>query len=211
MHRKFRTISAMLLIAACLMALAACGGTSVEQASPSPTVTPTAAPQPDSLSLLRETMEPSAALSGVLYLGYYPELPLTESLYADLAANTALADFVFLQDIPLERAAIADGGELYCIIPADPNAAVQVNFWDGMTDAEGELLYQANSGDPFWAVGNASDIMPNLSITITNAFGQSLSQYHPFISLRDGYLQIPTEGEAVVLDLTPEACYFPAD
>ena len=46
--------------------------------------------------------------------------------------------------------------------------------------------------------------MSNVAITITDTLGNVLTQYHPYISLKDGGVGPSADDQPVVLDLTPQ-------
>ncbi len=73
----------------------------------------------------------------------------------------------FLNDMT-ENDIIAAGGEmLYCIVPTDPDASVEVvSYYNGNTPM---LVYESKTGDPFLITGVMED--PYIEITITDSRG----------------------------------------
>lgn len=115
--------------------------------------------------------------------------------------------YPFLADIPLSCYAKNDRGELYCIVPADPASSVTVTQWtepeeNDFAPAPGDILYESFTGEPFPVQGNISDIMPNLSVTITDSNGNVLNQYQPYLSLKDETVGMPEEDQPLLLDFT---------
>ena len=187
------------------------GGSSSQQQDPKPTPDPEPTPDPaptpspaeESLDAIRMEMEPSGAMAGVFFLGVNEGDPLDDAFYSNPDRAGYFEGRPFMKDIPLDRYIQTAGMEVYCIVPSDPYSTGKVTEWDeaGEKPVEGKVLYESSNGAPFFVQGNASDIMPNLSITITDRFGHTLESYHPSISLKDGSVSLP-EGDIMVLDMT---------
>ena len=160
---KKRRLFALFLAAVLL--LAGCGGEKtvsdrVGDAAGSPETTapaqPAPAPSPDAL---RQEMAGTGQLFAVAYLGYH------ENVDSDLPADPFAAmleqapqlcrEYPFLLRIPEERV-IGTGGELYCIVPLDPDATVAVTqgHWDGTLDQYIYLdsAYHSAAGEPLPAL-----------------------------------------------------------
>ena len=157
----------------------------------------------EGLEILRQKLQNADAIGGIFCLGYYDGKLLDSNFHSFM--ESYMSDFPFLSAI--SRGAINDGGEIYCIIPTDPKAKVSVTKWDeSVAPTVGETLYDSKHGEPFFVQGNVSDIMPNLSVNISDSKGKTLAQYHPCISLMDGSICTPDgETEPVIMDLTPAA------
>ena len=208
-----KKVIACILSAALLAAMTACGQpeapapTAGPAAAPSavPAATPAPSPSPDAqseLTGLREQLEASGAIAAIVNLGYHDGPLLTDAFFERPEMAQYLTQYPFLAEIGPEACAAAEGGEIYCMIPADPACTVTVTEWDDLTAQAGAVLYQSKTGCPFYVQGNVSDIMPNLAITMQDSQGRSLTQYHPFASLKDGTIVLPAEGQPQVLDLT---------
>lgn len=182
------------------------GGSTSQKEDPVPTPDPTPAPSPaeESLDAIRMEMEPSGAIAGIFFLGVHDGEPLDDAFYTDADRQGYFEGRPFMKEITMDQYARNVGSEVYCIVPADPNAKVKVTAWDeaGEKPVEGDVLYESENGAPFFVHGNASDIMPNLSITITDSFGNTLEKYHPCISLKDGTVNLPADDQPMVLDMT---------
>ena len=158
-----------------------------------------------SLNLIRQRLEPSAAIAGVFYLGYNNGDLMDDGFYEMLTEAGYLDRYPFFTQIPMSNCAQTEGNDVYLVIPADPYAQVEVTEWGeveggGMT---GPVLYSSDRGDPFFLQGNISDIMPNLSVTIIDSYGSTLYRYHPMLSLQTGFVVTETDpDQPVVLDLT---------
>ena len=158
----------------------------------------------EGLEKLRQDMEPSAAIAGVFFLGVSEEDLSGEGLMELLDESGYTEGYDYLREIPESNFVSTDGAEVYCIIPADPDAAVTITTWDETETAgePGAELYHSDKGEPVIVKGNASDIMPNFAVTVTDSYGNKLNQYHPRISLKDGKVITPEDPEPIVLDYT---------
>ena len=155
-----------------------------------------------SLRNLRRDMEPSAAIGGIFYLGCFDGEPMTDEFWTMLGGEGYLDQYPFMQYLDLGHYVQYEGCEVYCIVPADPNAHVMVYAWDELNFELGDLLYESYTGEPFLVQGNVSDIMPNLAITIEDSYGNFLENYSPRISNRDGMVMLPLPFEPLMLDFT---------
>lgn len=183
------------------LTLAGCGSPKPAETTAAPTEAPTiqtVTQAPDELEQLRQEMEP--AIAGVVFLGYGENGLESQEIRDNILEKGYDVRFPFLRD--LDRIVQTDGYELYCIIPADPAASVDVYQWDAETGTTGEPLYQSSDGEPFLLLCNVSDIMPNTVVTILDSSGNLLELYSPGLSLRDGCVYLPGEDQPVVLDFT---------
>ena len=183
------------------------GTSSAQKEEPTPTPDPEPeppAPSPaeESLDAIRMEMEPSGAIAAVFFLGVNEGEPLDEAFYSNPDRAGYFEGRPFMKEIPKDRYIQTAGTEVYCIVPADPFGTVKVTEWDESVEpVAGNVLYESSNGSPIFVQGNVSDIMPNLSITITNRFGHTLEEFHPYISLKDGSVALP-DGDQLVLDMT---------
>ena len=158
----------------------------------------------DGLASLRLDMEPSAAIAGVFFVGFYDGEPYDQGFYDLLSRSGYMENYSFMGNIPVDRYARTDGMEIYCIVPSDPASSVTVYEWNETETAgtAGAVLYESASGEPFFVQGNISDIMPNIAIDITDGYGNTLSAYHPRISLNDGSVLLSDDSQPLLLDFT---------
>ena len=211
--KKLKSMLAALLA---VLLLTGCGGGNPEQArreNPAPPATEAPqveaalpGPQVDeeevSLRNLRRDMEPSAAIGGIFYLGCYYDEPMTDAFWEMLDANGYLELYPFMNYLDLGHYVRHEGCEIYCIVPADPDAHVIVSAWDDLNYEAGPVLYESYTGEPFLVQCNASDIMPNLAVTIEDSCGNLLENYSPRLSTRDGMVTLPLPFEPLLLDFT---------
>lgn len=80
-------------------------------------------------------------------------------------------------------------------IPRDSSATVRLYKNDMETDAK-TLFYEQTNGDAFVIGCNVSDIFPDVTVSITS--GGETVDFSPFISLKDGSVQVGERG----LDIT---------
>ena len=215
---KYRRMLAVLLALLLSLALAACGDSADEdaqaeapaaQAEEVETTEPQIADTEDpSLTRLREEIDATGNLMGAAFLGTLSEGG--QEAYDELVSDW-LDAWPFLADLDWEDAAVASGMEVYCVVPRDPGSVVTVTEWiidesNGYQGEAGQTLCETNTGAPVLMMGNISDIMPNLRVTVTAPNGQSLS-YSPCLSLCDGTLDRgPDEGVydfSIYFDLPP--------
>ena len=171
---KQRTILSTLLL--CALLLAGCG-----TAAQTPDVTPTPAPEaaatptPEALSTLPYT---DGQLYAAAYLGYQAPTDL------DFFQQTYFGG----RELPVHY--ISDG-DFYLIIPRDPDATVRLYQNDMATDTK-TLVYEQANGDAFVIGCNVSDIFPDVTVSITS--GGETVDFSPFISLKDGSVQVGARG-----------------
>lgn len=126
----------------------------------------------------------------VAYVGYVEKADVN-SVREFAAKSPVAAKYPFIADIANDRIILAGGGEIYCVIPAKTDAKITVNSLDHDENGAEILGDELFSGDgaPILISCNVSDIMPNAAVSITN--GDKTLKFTPFISLRDGRLDLP--------------------
>ena len=197
---KYQRLLSLLLALLLLPALAACGGSgdqtaeaeetaaaaAGEPADADPASQPLSGDEDASLTRLREEIGATGNLAGVAFLGALSEGG--QEAYDELVRDLP---YSFLTGLDWEKAVVASGMEVYCVVPRDPGSHVVVTEWiideDNIQGKAGRTLYESDTGEPVILMGNVSDIMPNLRVTVTAPDGRSLS-YSPCLSLRDGTL-----------------------
>lgn len=187
-----KTIRLTLLCLLLCLGLTACAGQEPDPATDDRTPDPA----PIALTALREAAQEEGAACAVAYLGILPDGDT--DAYEDMLTEYGYGreEYPYLWDVPQERIAQNIGTEAYCIVPAAPGTTILVQTCDYNADGlpvYGKTLYERASA-PAVVVGNVSDILPNLMVTVTGADGTVLMTWSPSLSLCDGTLALPTEG-----------------
>lgn len=171
-----------------LAGLTSCGGPP-EDAGSGPSASdlgqeaqPSDQPEDPSLSQLRRELDEGGYFCGIAFLGNLPDgdpeaLPVSSVRHGDLE------DYPFLETLPKEQIIAYEGSEAYCLGSRDQKATLTVqaflsnesNHYQG---EPGEILYESQDGRPVVLIGNVSDIIPNLLVTLTGADGEKM-EYHP--------------------------------
>ena len=89
-------------------------------------------------------------------------------------------------------------GEFYLIIPRHPETAVKL-YRNDINGGQPALIYQAEVCVPFVVQCNISDIFSD--VTVELSYGGETVSFSPYISLKDGSVQVGERG----LDLTKSA------
>lgn len=118
MKKLMTLVTALLLICT----LAACGGAPLKKPS-----------EQDTLALLRQEIADSGSQCGVAFLGYMPD---GGDVSAWLADNGWTQTFPFLSDLTEQQVVTQEGGEVYCIVPAEKNARVMVEAYDAFNETD---------------------------------------------------------------------------
>lgn len=139
---------------------------------------------------LRAHQKEQGALAGVAFLGNTEDL--TDFMLHSSQVESYLPLLPFLKDINSTEWMVQPGNEVYCILPTDPQATIQVYdyVFDETNDyqgAAGQLLYQKKGGGPIVVQCNVSDIFPGVIITITDSQGRTV-EYSPTLSLNNGFV-----------------------
>lgn len=179
----------MLVLLGSLLLSAGCSGKPEPTTGPKPTVakpaetvpTTAAAESVDSLEALRGEMEGTSYAFAVAYIGdTYADEKDFDALLNSMAADLC-RQWPFLLEIPAENIVDIGWGEIYCIIPADPDATVRISTVVDETQAEWEysnVLYESETGEPVLLVCNRFSEGPDTQVTIISAEGETV--WHPW-------------------------------
>lgn len=198
--KRNRLFPLLALMLALVMALTACNQPTPGPDDPDDDPTPPA--QNEGLLEFRHEMNPADAIAGIIFMGYHEGEPLDRAFWDAEDLQTYWLTYPFLLEIPAERYAANDGGQVFAMVPADPEAKVTVTAWDAESESAGDVLYESQTGEPFYVRGNVSDIMPNLAVTIEDSQGRVLENYHPAISMKDGTVTHSKPTDPMVMDFT---------
>lgn len=139
-----------------------------------------------SLVSLRQALVGTPQQFAVAYFGYVlPDGNTPADPYAVMAGTAPqLCDNLpFLLQIP-EQNILGTDGHLFCVVPADGNATVSVNWspWDEATETYGEatVLYRSEKGDPFLLMTTNTGWCMETEVIITDSSGE-VTIWYPFI------------------------------
>jgi len=146
------------------------------QAQPSAPVSPEA-----SLNSLRQAMIGTPQLFAVAYFGYHDtidsDLPVDPHEIMLEYTYRLCQELPFLQDIPADRV-IGNHGDLFCIVPLDENATVDIGkmAWDEDTEqyVYAKSLYFANTGEPILLFCNDSGWEPDTQVYLYGPSGETV-------------------------------------
>ena len=99
-----------------------------------------------SLASFRSLLNQYGVVCGVAYLGYVEDWSAVRYDFFMEEGWIYTQTYPFLTAIDMSHWVSNDGHELYAIVPADPNATVQI--YDCFMGEKGNLLYQSNTGAP---------------------------------------------------------------
>lgn len=134
--------------------------------------------QDGGLWLIRSYEPSGEPLYSVAYLGHGEASDL--SYYADALG--------LVEDVPTYY---VSGGDYYLIIPRHENMQLSL-YRNDMETGEQTLMHEEDACRPFILACNVSDIFPDAAIVLTWQ-GETV-EFSPFLSLRDGSLDIGTRG-----------------
>lgn len=133
----------------------------------------------ESIAFLREMMDGTPQKFAVAYLGWKEEAEEFQS-WMQQKCPALLSSSPFMPLIPQERI-LGTAGEVYCVVPADPNSKVVVRRLQDTpyVEEEGvkEVLYEAESGEPFIVMSNAGDFYQDTQVIFTDGEGNRTLWY----------------------------------
>ncbi len=167
--------------------------TAPSESTPAPDTPDTAAQTVDpSLSALQAKITETGSVCGIAFLGYLPDAN-PDHLSALLESSGYLAKYPFLAGISGNQLITYEGDEVYCLVPQKQALSVQTwicNEENGYQGKAGDTLYSSDTGAPIIFIGNLSDIIPNLLLTLTEN-GTEVMSYNPSLSMCDGTVALP--------------------
>lgn len=145
-----------------------------------------------SLSALQAKLAEKGSVCGIAFLGYLPDAN-PNNLHTLLETSGYLASFPFLGSIPTNQIVTYEGDEVYCVVPQ--HQALSVRTWicneqNAYQGTPGDTLYFNETGAPVIVIGNLSDVIPNLLVTLTEG-GNEILSYTPSLSMCDGTVALP--------------------
>lgn len=127
----------------------------------------------EALDLLRYMMEDTKEQMAVAYLGW---IEPGEDLQTWLAENCPelQLEYPILTSIPQERI-VGDSGEVYCLVPRDPQAKLTINLLKDNAEGIQDVLYEREDGQPVLLLCNNGDAYPNTQVILTESTGEELT------------------------------------
>lgn len=133
----------------------------------------------ESVAFLRMMMDGTPQKFAVAYLGWKEETNEFQSWMQE-KCPLLLDNYPFMPMIPQERI-LGTAGEVYCVVPTDPNSKVVVRRLKDTPYAEEEgvqeVLYEAESGEPFIVMSNAGDFYQDTQVIFTDTEGNRTLWY----------------------------------
>ena len=222
-YRKWGKVFCAVLIISSLL-LTGCAAPSGEQKQTQPPETTTAPEVPEvttappvtepeppstelddpSLSIFRQAMVETPQLFAAAYFGYVPQDADPFAVMQD-AAPQLCEDLPFLLTIRDENV-IGASGYLFCIVPADENAAVAVNRrpWNPEAERyeEPEVLYRSENGSPILVMCLNEDWIPDTEVIITDSNGTT-AVWSPYLEPSYCISTLRNDsGESLIFDFT---------
>ena len=162
-----------------------------------------------SLVALRQALVGTPQQFAVAYFGYaLPDSNMPANPYAVMegAAPQLCDDLPFLQQIP-EQNILGTDGHLFCIVPADENATVSVNWslWDEASETyrEETVLYRSEKGDPILLMTTNTGWCLETEVIITDSSGD-VTIWYPFIGEDNRIAPLCDDnGESLYYDFSP--------
>ena len=158
---------------------------------------------------LRQAMIGTPQGFAVAHFGYM--LPDSDSPVDPFAAMNGVApqlcdNLPFLLQIPGENVVGTDGN-LFCVVPADENSTVAVNWcmWDesAETYADPVVLYRSETGDPFLLMTTNTSWCIETEVIITDSQG-NVTIWYPFIGSDNRIAPLcNNEGTSLYYDFSP--------
>ncbi len=146
---------------------------------------------------------PGEKTTGIVFLGYFEDY---NEYSEEIQSSPYLDEYEFLGELSKEEfITVSEGTQTFAIIPADTIAAVTVyklEYDEGLNEASnGDVLYNSSNVKPFVVKCNSSDIFTDMNIVLTAKDG-TVTEFSLQISMKDGKVEIATETEELIKDLT---------
>lgn len=162
-----------------------------------------------SLVALRQALVGTPQQFAVAYFGFaLPDSNMPANPYAVMegAAPQLCDDLPFLLQIP-EQNILGTDGHLFCIVPADENATVSVNWslWDEASETyrEETVLYRSEKGDPILLMTTNTGWCLETEVIITDSSGD-VTIWYPFIGEDNRIAPLCDDnGESLYYDFSP--------
>lgn len=165
------------------------------------------------LTSVRQAMVETPYILAVAHFGYFSNMDGDPLTFIRERSPQLCEDLPFLTMIPQENIAGYPYGEVYGVIPADPQASITVRTWginENDEEVYEEVVYQQEDGAPFLLFCNAG-WSPDTQVTITLSDGRSVIWY-PMLDKNMCVAQLWNENEeGMILDISAYAETLAAD
>ncbi len=140
---------------------------------------------------------------GIISLGYYENY---NQYVEKIKSSQYLSEYAFLKELKKEEfISASDGTQTFAIIPDETVKSISVyklKYDENQNKTQnGDLLYNSPKANPIVLKCNLSDIHPDANIVIVNQDG-TVTEFSPQISMKDGKLEIISNSEHLIKDLT---------
>ena len=181
----------------------------VTQPSSTPATDPTDDnPAESSLAIFRQAMVETPQLFAVAHFGYVvPESDdgVDAIAFIRKAAPQLCADLPFLLALDQDHI-IGEGGQVFCIVPADEKATVAVGLSTWNDDSETyeytDVIYRSENGQPILLMCNSYYFGPDTQITVTDSTGNVAVWYPQMETIYSVAPLNNSSGESLLFDFT---------
>lgn len=147
-------------------------------------------------------------IAAVAYIGWYDDWYYNfdfDYVKAFVMDSGITKHHPFVEDIDYDHYVMYEGGEIYCILPKDPQALVTIYDYivdetNGYYGEAGDVIFESDDGQPVILMCNESEIVPNVLIEIVDSDGNIL-EYTPCLSGYNYSIEIPY-GEPTIYDFS---------
>lgn len=172
-----------------------------------------------SLKKIKKQIKSKDKNVGIAYIGYAKKRKTKKQLRATVKKSGLALVYPFLSEVPLENYALADGGELFALVPQ--NNKVSFTLYKSTVTKDGKYknakkpFYIGKPGEIVVFCCNQSDLYSNVLIVAKGAAknGKALS-FRPFLSLKTGkltkskkYYDFSLYKNQDVTDINVQSCY----
>ena len=127
----------------------------------------------EALDLLRYMMEDTKEQMAAAYLGWLEPGEDLQTWLAEKCPELQL-EYPILTSIPQERI-VGDSGEVYCLVPRDPQAKLTINLLKDNAEGVQDVLYESEDGQPVLLLCNNGESYPNTQVVLTESTGGELT------------------------------------
>lgn len=160
-----------------------------------------------SLNSFRQSMIGTSQMFGSAFLGYVENVEKADfGEWISKNLSVISGDLSFIPEIPEENIIGGTMGDVYCIVPLDENAKLEIN--GALEGEDGSLnyknrLYSGKKGSPVILICNGAGFSPDAEVIITNNSGNSVTWYPNLADISKVDFENGTCSEILVKDFSP--------